>query len=244
MGDLVVMVNNVPVVSTFEIFSKMGYSEHRNLKETIEKHMDSFNEFGQMRFETVKPKGVKGGRPTKVYLLNEDQFTFLAMMMKNSPEVVALKVKVAKEFIRMRKVLANIVAQQHDNEWQNVRSDGKAVYLQKTDVIKDFVDYATDQGSSSAKKYYMALTKMQNSALFFIEAKYKNLREIMTIKQLMQVATADDVVEKAIKEGMDSGMHYKDIYQLAKERVIAFANIIGKSYIYDLQLENKTESKQ
>ena len=80
---------------------------------------------------------------------------------------------------------------------------------------------------------------MENNALFFIEARYKNLREIMTIKQLMQVATADDVIEKAIQEGMDSGMHYKDIFKLAKERVIAFATIIGKSQLHDLQLESK-----
>jgi hypothetical protein len=239
MNDLVVIKNDVPVISTFDLFSRMGYSEHRNLKETIDKHIDSFNEFGVMRFETVKPKSSNGGRPVKCYLLNEEQFTFLAMLMKNTSEVVKLKVKVAKEFIRMRQTLANIIAQQKDPQWQNVRADGKAVYLQKTDVIKQFVDYATSQGSNSANKYYMSLAKMENQALFFIEAKYKNLREIMTIKQLMQVATADDVIEKAIREGMEQNLHYKQIYQLAKERVIAFANIIGKSHVHALQIEEK-----
>ena len=236
MNDLVVIKNDVPVVSTFDLFKRMGYSEHRNLKETIDANIDAFNEFGVMRFETVKPKGEKGGRPVKCYLLNEDQFTFLAMLMKNTKEVVALKAKIAKEFIRMRQTLANLVAQQRDPNWQNVRADGKAVYLQKTDVIKQFVDYATAQGSESASKYYMSLAKMENQALFFIEAKYKNLREIMTIKQLMQVATADDVIEKALKEGMDAKMHYKEIYQLAKERVISFANIIGKSHVHALEI--------
>lgn len=238
MNDLVVIKNNIPVVSTFDLFKRMGYSEHRNLKETIDAHIDAFNEFGVLRFETVKPKGEKGGRPVKCYLLNEDQFTFLAMLMKNTKEVVLLKAKIAKEFIRMRQTLANLVAQQKDPNWQNVRADGKAVYLQKTDIIKQFVEYATAQGSQSANKYYVNLATMENKALFFIEAKYKNLREIMTIKQLMQVATADDVIEKALKEGMDSGMNYKDIYQLARERVIAFANIIGKSHVHALELSN------
>lgn len=238
MNDLVVIKDSVPVVSTFDLFARMGYSEHRNLKETVDAHIDAFNEFGVMRFETVKPKSEKGGRPVKCYLLNEDQFTFLAMLMKNTKEVVALKAKIAKEFIRMRQTLANLVAQQKDPSWQNVRADGKAVYLQKTDVIKQFVEYATAQGSQSANKYYTNLAQMENKALFFIEAKYKNLREIMTIKQLMQVATADDVIEKALKEGMDAGLHYKDIYQLAKERVIAFANIIGKSHVHALELGN------
>lgn len=239
MNDFVVIKDEVPVVSTFEIFSKMGYTEHRNLKETIESHIDSFNEFGVMRFETVRPKGSKGGRPVKAYLLDEDQFTFLAMLMRNTPEVVKLKVKVAKEFIRMRQTISNLIAQRDDPDWQSVRSDGVKVYLQKTDVIKEFVDYATNQGSKSASNYYQNLAKMENNALFFIEARYKNLREIMTIKQLMQIATADDVIEKAIKEGMDQNLHYKEIYKLAKSRVVAFANIIGKSHLHDLSLESK-----
>lgn len=236
MDNLVTIKHEVPVISTFDLFSMVGYSEHRNLKQTIDDHIDSFNEFGVMRFETVKPKNSKGGRPVKAYLLNEDQFTFLAMLMRNTPEVVKLKVRVAKEFIRMRQTISNLVAQRNDPDWQNVRSDGKAVYIQKTDVIKEFVDYATSQGSKSASNYYQNLAKMENNALFFIEAKYKNLREIMTIKQLMQIATADDVVEKAIKEGMEQNLHYKEIYKLAKSRVVSFANIIGKSHIHDLSL--------
>ena len=239
MNDLVIMKDEVPVISTFDLFERMGYSEHRNLKEIIDKHIGDFEEFGVMRFETVKPLNSKGGRPVKVYLINEDQFTFLAMMMRNTPEVVKLKVKIAKEFIRMRQTISNLISQRQDPNWQNVRSDGKQVYLQKTDVIKQFVDYAKAQGSTSAERYYSNLATMENKALFLIERKYKNMREIMTIKQLMQIATADDVVEKAIKEGMDNGLPYKDIYQLAKERVISFANIIGKSHLHSIGLENK-----
>ncbi|AUR95908.1 Rha family regulatory protein [Vibrio phage 1.214.O._10N.222.54.F11] len=236
MNDLVIMKNEVPVISTFDLFPIVGYTEHRNLKQTIDDHMESFNEFGVIRFENVKPKGSKGGRPVKAYLLNEEQFTFLAMLMRNTPEVVKLKVKVAKEFIRMRQTISNLISQRDNPDWQNVRSDGKAVYLQKTDVIKEFVDYAKAQGSTSAERYYSNLATMENKALFFIERKYKNMREIMTIKQLMQIATADDVVEKAIKEGMSEGLHYKEIFKLAKSRVISFANIIGKSHVHDLSL--------
>ena len=239
MNDIVKLENDKPVVSTFDLFSKMGYKEHRNLKETIDKHVDDFNSFGVMRFETVKPKGNKGGRPVKCYLLNEDQFTFLAMLMKNTPEVVSLKVKIAKEFIRMRSTLANITAQQTNPDWVNARKDGKAIYFEKSTVIKDFVDYATRQGSKSANKYYVSLAKMENSALFFIEKKYKNMREIMTIKQLMQIATADQIIEKALKEVMDKGLPYKDGYKLAKERVTAFSEIIGKSQLHDVMLESK-----
>lgn len=239
MNDLVVIKNDVPVVSTFELFERMGYREHRMLKKVINDNIEAFNEYGFVQLEVTKPTSKNGGRPTESYLLNEDQFVLLILLAKNSKESVELKIRVSREFKRMKQTIANLIAQRQDPSWQNVRSDGKAVYLQKTDVIKDFVEYATNQGSKSASMYYTNLAKMENNALFFIEAKYKNLREIMTIKQLMQVATADDVIEKAIKEGMEKNLHYKDIYKLAKERVIAFANIIGKSYVHDLQLEDK-----
>lgn len=243
MNDLVIIRNDVPVVSTFDLFTKMGYKEHRKLKEVISSHKEAFEEYGFLPLEREKPTKKDGGRPSESYLLNEDQFILLVLLAKNSPESVDLKIRVSREFKRMKSTIANLLSQRQDPNWQSVRADGKAVYLQKTDVIKRFVEYATAQGSISASKYYMQLAKMENNALFFIEAKYGNLREIMTIKQLMQAATADDVIEKAIKEGMDSGMHYKEIYQLAKERVIAFAGIIGKSFVHDLQLENKQQNK-
>ena len=239
MNDLVVIKNEVPVISTFALFERMGYKEHRMLKKVVSSHIDAFNEYGFVQLEVTKPTSKAGGRPTESYLLNEDQFVLLVLLAKNSKESVDLKLRVAREFKRMKQTIANLIAQREDPNWQQVRSDGKKVYLQKTDIIKQFVDYSTSQGSSSAKMYYMSLAKMENNALFFIEQKYKNLREIMTIKQLMQVSTADDVIEKALKEGMDKNMPYKEIYKLAKSRVIAFAEIIGKSHVHSLALEKQ-----
>ena len=238
MNDLVVIKNEVPVISTFDLFERMGYKEHRMLKRVISENLESFNEYGLVQLEVQKPTSNTGGRPTESYLLNEDQFVLLVLLAKNTKESVNLKIRVAREFKRMKQTIANLIAQREDPNWQQVRSDGKKVYLQKTDVIKQFVDYATSQGSISAKMYYMSLAKMENKALFFIEQKYKNLREIMTIKQLMQVSTADDVIEKALKEGMDKNMPYKEVYKLAKSRVVAFAEIIGKSHVHALQLES------
>lgn len=236
MNDLVVLVGNEPTISTFDLFVAMGYGEHRALKKLVTDNIDDFESYGVVRFQMQKPSS-KGGRPTQGYLLNEDQFILLILLARNSKEVVALKVKVAKEFARLKKVVANIVAQQRDPNWVNVRSDGKIAYKQKTTVIKQFVDYATNQGSKSASMYYANLAKMENKALFFIEQKYDNLRDILTIKQLMQACTADDVIEKALIDGMNDGMNYKDIYRLAKERIHAFAEIIGKSQVH--LLENK-----
>jgi len=239
MNDLVRLENNKPIVSTFDLFTRMGYFEHRQLKKVVDDHKSAFDDIGLLHLEMVKPKSKKGGRPTESYLLNEDHFILLVLLAKNTKEAVKLKIRVSKEFKRLRNVLAAAIAQQKDPNWQNIRSDGKIAYKQKTDVIKMFVDYATKQGSQCASKYYMSLAKMENSSLFFIEQKYKNLREILTIKQLMQVCTADDVIDKALVDGMNDGLPYKDIYKLAKSRIISFVEIIGKSPVQNLLSETK-----
>lgn len=238
MNDLVVLVNNKPLVSTFLLFEKMGYKEHRVLKRVIADHINAFEEVGFLHLERQKPIDKKGGRPVESYLLTEDQFVILVLLAKNTPESVGLKLRVAKEFRRLKSIVANIVSQQRDPNWQNVRSDGKIAYKQKTDVIKSFVEYATLQGSKSASMYYRNLAKMENKALFLIEQKYSNLREILTIKQLMQVCTADDVIEKALIDGMKENLPYKEIYKLAKERIVSFAAIIGKSQVHLLEQSN------
>lgn len=238
MGELVTMINEEPTVSTFDLFLKMGYGEHRALKKIITDNMSDFEDLGVVRFQMKKPNA-KGGRPTKGFVLNEDQFILLVLLARNSKEVIQLKIRVSKEFKRLKKVASALVSQRQDPNWQNIRADGKIAYKQKTDVIKSFVEYATKQGSKSASMYYTNLAKLENKSLFFIEQKYKNLREILTIKQLMQVCTADDVIDKALTEGMNNNLHYKDIYKLVKERLIAFANIIGKSQVQNLITQDK-----
>lgn len=239
MNDLVVLVNNKALVSTFNLFEKMGYKEHSKLKRVIADNIASFTEIGLLPLERQKPTAKTGGRPIESYMLNEDQFILLVLLAKNTPESVDLKVRVAREFRRLKSIVASVVAQQKDPNWVNIRSDGKVAYKQKTGVIKMFVDYATNQGSTSARLYYTNLAKMENKALFLIEQKYSNLRDILTIKQLMQACTADDVIERALIDGMNDGMQYKDIYILAKERIHSFAAIIGKSQVHLLTMKDK-----
>ena len=219
-------------VSTFGIFSGFGYSEHRTFKRLVANNMDSFLKYGKVFEAQQNALNKKKGGQEKSYFLNEEQFMLLVAISKTTPESIELKMRIINEFMRMRTALAKMAVKAPD--WQQVRKDGKEVYHQKVDIIKSFVEYATEQGSQSAKMYYTNLAKMENQALFLVEQKYPNLREVLNIKQLMQVATADQVVEKALQDGMDKKLPYKDIYQLAKERIIQFSSIIGKSQVIAL----------
>ena len=223
-------------VSTFNIFAGFGYKEHRSFKMVIFKNREKFEARGKLFAATVVAanKKKKGGQE-QGYLLNERQFRLLVLLAKNTPESIDLKEKIDNEFERMKNALAQATANRSNQDWVNSRKDGKQIYLQKTDVIKSFVDYATEQGSESAKLYYRNIAKMENAALFILEQKYPNVREFLNIRQLFQIATADQIVEKALQDGMTQKLHYKDIYQLAKDRVIQFSNIIGKSLVIEFQ---------
>jgi hypothetical protein len=72
---------------------------------------------------------------------------------------------------------------------------------------------------------------VQNKALFLIEQKFKNIRDILNLQQLSTVVCADKIVTKALDDGMELKMGYKDIYQLAKKRIESFADIHGKTLI-------------
>ncbi len=234
MNDLVNIDGNKMFTTSLIIAEGVGL-EHRAVMQLIKKYEEDFKDLDTSAFKMRKFK--TSGRTGELFEVSEIHATFLLTLFRNSKVVVGFKKRLTKEFYNQREVISKLIAQQRDPNWQNVRADGKLVYKQKTDVIKQFVDYATKQGSKSSRLYYTNLAKMENKALFFVEQKYKNLREIMTIKQLMQVSTADDVIEKALTEGMAEGLDYHDIYKKAKNRIIAFAEIIGQSPVRCLAID-------
>jgi len=98
-----------------------------------------------------------------------------------------------------------------------------------TDTIKEFVEYATKQGSSHAKTYYANLTKMEYKALRFLEKSEKvpsNFRNILDSLQLSQLMLAELLAEETIREGMEDERHYKEIFLLAKQAVEKYADSI------------------
>lgn len=231
MNSLVKIKNNKPYTDTMIIARELG-QDHSSVKRLVQVHSNT-EILSRFEIEKVSTKG----RPQDIYVLDELQTTFLITLMKNNKKVVDFKQELTKQFFKQRQALQSIVMNQSDATWLNVRKNGKLVVKQKTDIIKNFIEYAIKQGSKSAERYYGNFAKMENQAMFIFEQKYPNMREVLTIKQLMQVATADDIIEKAIKECMEKEMFYKDIYKEAKKRIIAYVDIIGKSPILGLEVK-------
>jgi len=233
--NMVKIVKDVPVVSTLDMWEELKV-EHSALIKMIRKYEMMFQEIRPFGFEIQKT----AGRPTAFCRLDEEQATFLITMMKNSDVVVDFKFRLTREFYRAKRVIADLASQRQNAQWLETRNTGKQKRKVETDTIQRFVEYAKKQGSKNAERYYANISTMQNKALFFIEQKFKNIREILNLQQLSIVICADEIVTKAIEDGMAQGLHYKAIYKLVKERIENFAEIHGKTLIpmINKQIEN------
>jgi phage regulator Rha-like protein len=232
MSALVVAVKGVPLVSTLDMWEGLNV-QHEALLKLVRKYEAEFQSIRTFGFQSQK----SGGRPTSFCMLDEEQATFLITLMRNSETVVPFKLKLTREFYRMKKELIRLSSQDQNAQWLEQRKAGKETRILTTDTIKTFVDYATEQGSKNAAKYYANISTMENKALFLLEQQFKNLRDALNIHQLSTVKSADQIVIKALVDGMAQGLHYKDIYKLAKVRVEGFAEVIGKTLIPSSQLQ-------
>lgn len=227
MNSLVSLKNNEPITTSKIIADGVG-NKHKNVMELIQRHEERIKKLrGILPFETEKTNSGKRGRPSQFYILNEIQTTFLISLMDNSEKVLNFKEALVIEFYRMRSYIQQQRIEKESEEYKRIRSQSKIGRLQETDVIKIFVEYATKQGSKSTNMYYMHISKMENSAFFILKEKYKNVREILNITQLSKIIVADMIIRQALIEGMDKEMNYKDIFYMAKERVVALSNSLG-----------------
>lgn len=227
-----VIVKNKEIFTTSLIIADQTNNAIHSVRELIKKYKSDLEEFGVLSFEIRKPdKKSKGGRPQEIYYLNEQQTTLLLTYMRNSEVVREFKKKLVKEFYKMKSALSEAYTRKQNEEWKQIRTNSKLTRKKETDTIKKFVDYSISQGSKSAERYYSNITKMENKALFLIQGKFPNIRELLTGHQLIVIGAADQIVEQALIDGMEQGLYYKDIYKLARERVEIFASVMPKSQV-------------
>ena len=150
----------------------------------------------------------------EVFLLNEEQATFVITLLRNSKVVVIFKKELVRQFYAMRRFLI----EKQSKIWNDTRLASKENRLKETDVIKLLVEYAEDQGSTHSDKLYMTYTKLANSIV-------GGKRDDMTVSELNTLTFVESIIKQTIEIDMSMGMHYKDIYKDCKQRIKQFAEI-------------------
>lgn len=168
------------------------------------------------------------GRKQRAYELNERAF-LTAMPFIGGEKSEAGQKRLVDEFLVMRKQLARQALQSQDAYWQQKRLEGKSVRLALTDTVQNFVSYAKKQGSQNAEKYYLSITKMEYAALELVkQAGDKHFRDTLDAVQHSELTVVELAAQEALRQGMTEGLHYKEVFKLAKDACVQLAQQLRK----------------
>ena len=220
MNDLVECKNKQITTTSLKISKYFG-KVHKDVVKIINNFDD--DEFKGGNFTPLKLE--YRGQKFNAFKVTQDGFLLLAMGFTGK-KAEKWKKNFIVAFREMEKSLLQTQTNKSDIEWNQTRLVGKQARLEETDTIKEFVDYATDQGSKSAQFYYKHITNATYKALGLMAQKNPKLRDAMDIYEISQLLLAEKLASNKIKEYMDLGRHYKDIYKSVQEDLINFANAI------------------
>jgi phage regulator Rha-like protein len=210
--------------TTSKIIAEYGGQQHKNVRELIETYINDLKKMGRVTFETVpldinkvstfktdKPKVSKGGRPEKIYKLNEQQATFLITLMRNTEQVVNFKFELVKQFYEMREeLIKRRIERVHGKEHRN--------------SLTEAIDKLPDSPHKSMK--YKHFTDLVYKTLFeksgkdlklqFGIDKGGNLKDYFDKVQLTKVAKLEQQVAALI----DLGLDYKEIKAMIQKKYL------------------------
>ncbi len=176
-----------------------------------------FNQMYRSEFREVR------GREYETYSMNRDGYMFLVMNI-STKKAHTKKLEFIDAFNAMEKALLKLEFNSGDDGWKKQRLQSTAARLETTDVIKEFVEYATKQGSKSAKFYYKHYTNATYKALGLIQHKRPKLKDTLDMMELSQLMVAENVAKQSIRKHMASGEDYKSVFVLVKQDLITFGN--------------------
>ena len=203
---------------------KMQHAKVAQAMETLIPKLDDFRVTGfHPKFKTEN-RNYRGTNYT-AYLLNRDCFILLAMRF-DTKSVRKWQGRFIASFNSMEQRILVADKNATDPEWLGKREQGKIARLQETDVIKEFIEYATKQGSDSAKFYYKHITNATYKALGLMFQAKPKLRDTMNLYEISELLLAERVAKNSLKKYMKIERNYKDIYESVKEDLITFGSAI------------------
>nr|DAG26075.1 MAG TPA: hypothetical protein [Caudoviricetes sp.] len=208
----IVSIKNNQAFTDSRIIAVGTNNKHHSITAVIQKYLTDFEDFGKVRFE-MEP--LASGQKEKVYILNQQQATLLMTYLRNS-EITR---KFKKELVRQFYLMQQFIFERQSKHWLETREQGKLTRKAETDVLKQLVEYAEEQGSLHSDKMYVAYTKLANKICGI------SGRDNATAQQLSSLTVAENIILHCIQAGIDENKHYKGIYKDCKKRLEMFKDI-------------------
>jgi len=212
-------------------------------KEVVKRILKLEDDFNKLRGVSNPPKTLKENREYRnqkytAYLMNREFFSLLVMRFKGI-KALEWQIKFNNAFYAMEEQLVKEKTNASNTYWLKGRKTLTNGRKETTDVIKDFVEYATRQGSTKAKYYYTHITTATYRALDLMYQKKPKLRDTLNIYEIGELLLTERFARNSLKKYMDLNRNYKDIYESVRDDLVAYAENIK---IPKLVERNKDES--
>lgn len=178
--------------TTDEIIASCAQVQRKIVSNLIRRYKTDLENFGVLRFKNAKPTaGSDGGRPQKLYHLNEQQATLLITYLRNTEPVKAFKKALVREFYAMRAEIARFKA---------LRTEGKPQRRSLTDMIRD--------NPNHSKWDYKLYTDLAYKAAFGkTAAQIKKDRAPGSDRRTLDLLTADELEAYQKQEAAIAGLY-------------------------------------
>ena len=211
MNELVYLNNNEAVCNSLLVAEKFG-KRHDNVLQAIRGLLK--NEDTHPMFRKSSYMEEQNGQSYPMYLMNRDGFSLLVMGFTGKK---ALEWKL--QYIKAFNAMESILAERRTKTGQATIELNKENRLKETDEIKKFVEYAKQNGSKNADRYYILYSNLANSSVGITE------RKLATIAQLNQLTLIENIILNQIRLGIEQKMYYKDIFKKCKAQIELFKNV-------------------
>ncbi|MHA1910510.1 MAG: Rha family transcriptional regulator [Candidatus Kariarchaeaceae archaeon] len=211
--------------TTTRIIAKKFGKKHAYVVRALEKVIKDFSNLRVIANHPYFKKriGEYRGVEFEYYELDRELFSLLVMRFKGK-KAFEWQVKFNQAFYQMEETLIKMKNNQQNEMWLCQREQSKLIRHEETDVIKQFVEYATKQGSTKANFYYKHITNATYKCLGLIQYKRPKLRETLDVMETHQLILAEMTAKKSLLKYMENGENYKAIFVLVKQDLENFAN--------------------
>lgn len=203
MTEMVFLKNRQALTTSLKV-AEVFEKRHDNVIQTIEREYGDLLEFKEMFRKATYPDSY--GRKQPMYYMNRDGF-FMLVTGFTGKKATAVKLAFIKAFNAMEQILLN----QQNEQWREIRAAGKVSNRELCDVIHDvIIPLAREQGATAPDRvFYINYQRAINKAAGI----KPNSRDELPVTQLYEIEKLQRIAEVSIKGLAARDGNYKQIYR-------------------------------
>lgn len=193
--------------SANDVGEELGISNIRDTLRNIDREFKKM--FNSSNVAKSYIRNFKEQLPNRGKNFVSEEAVYNMSFRSNKPEA-KLFTKWVSKVLKQIRINGYYIATEKDEQWLQIRSEGKKVRKEFTDEIQGFVYYAMQQGSNKPDMYYIHFTKL-------VRGKWnipKGLkRDELDQSTLFDIQALERVISMKLSKLIDKNMNYKDVYK-------------------------------